>query len=243
MKFGIADYGMNVWDGGCFDLEARLAGLKQIGYEGIERIEAASGDHAIQQAVLFRRMGMDFGTCRGPQPELSVKWTAGLGKDYVWTMVNGKDLDTFCRQATIQAKAAAVYGVKVGVHNHLGQPVESQAQLEEFLARCPGCGLILDTGHLAAAGGNPVDIIRRYADRLIVVHVKDWIETNPEIGLDRWPQRGRFGSLGTGNIGQDNREVLKALKQVGYDGWVFVEHDTHLQEPLKDLAISREYLK
>jgi len=27
MKFGIADYGMNVWDGGCFDIEERLIGF------------------------------------------------------------------------------------------------------------------------------------------------------------------------------------------------------------------------
>jgi hypothetical protein len=30
---------------------------------------------------------------------------------------------------------------------------------------------------------------------------------------------------------------------VGYYGWVFVEQDTHLQDPLEDLAISRAYLR
>ena len=36
MKYGIADYGMNVYEGGLFDLEERLANLKQLGYSGIE---------------------------------------------------------------------------------------------------------------------------------------------------------------------------------------------------------------
>jgi hypothetical protein len=36
---------------------------------------------------------------------------------------------------------------------------------------------------------------------------------------------------------------MKILKDGGYDGWVFVEQDVHLQDPLKDLAGSREYLK
>jgi hypothetical protein len=40
MKIGIADYGMNVWDGGCFDYEERALQLKTIGYEGIERLTA-----------------------------------------------------------------------------------------------------------------------------------------------------------------------------------------------------------
>ena len=41
----------------------------------------------------------------------------------------------------------------------------------------------------------------------------------------------------------DNIAVMRALVDVGYDGWVFVEQDTHMQDPLKDLAISREYLR
>ena len=58
-----------------------------------------------------------------------------------------------------------------------------------------------------------------------------------------WYERGRFCELGAGNIGLDNKAVLRTLKEVGYDGWVFVEHDTHLQDPLKDLAVSREYIR
>ena len=131
----------------------------------------------------------------------------------------------------------------MGLHNHLGSLVESQKELEEFLARCPECGMILDTAHLAAADGDCLAIVDKYPDRIVSVHLKDWLVTNPEIGLDRWSQRGRFCELGGGNIGLDNRAILKSLVAVGYDGWVFVEHDTHLQDPLKDLAISRQYIR
>mgnify|MGYP001582736671 FL=1 len=47
MKFGVADYGMNVWDGGCFDIEERLAGLKKTGYEGTERLSITSASDAL----------------------------------------------------------------------------------------------------------------------------------------------------------------------------------------------------
>ncbi|HEY3379208.1 MAG TPA: hypothetical protein VGL77_17140, partial [Armatimonadota bacterium] len=72
---------------------------------------------------------------------------------------------------------------------------------------------------------------------------KDWVLTHPEIGFDTWWERGRFCELGAGNIGLDNSAVMRALVEVGYDGWVFVEHDTHLQDPYTDLAISRQYLR
>ena len=46
MKIGVADYGINVWDGGLFDIEERLEGLKSIGYEGTERLVATSASEA-----------------------------------------------------------------------------------------------------------------------------------------------------------------------------------------------------
>ena len=243
MKFGVADYGMNVWDGGLFDIEERLTGLLEIGYEGTERLSAVSPSDALHKAGLYRKLGAGFATVRGPDIQSTIQWTAALGKDYVWTQVTGKDFDTFCRQVNLQVEICADWDLKVGLHNHLGSLVESQQELEEFLERCPNCGLILDTAHLAAADGDSVGIAAGYADRCVAIHLKDWLVTNPDIGLEQWPKRGRFCELGAGNIGLDNAAVMKALVEKGYDGWVFVEHDTHLREPLEDLSTSREYLR
>jgi sugar phosphate isomerase/epimerase len=243
VKFGVADFGLNVWDGGAFDTGARLEKLKALGYEGTERLEAATEADAVQKAVTYRRLGMDFATVRGPNPEVSMLWTAAFGKGYVWTAVSGRDFDAFCRQVNVQAAACARLGLRLGLHNHLGSPVESQAQLDAFLERCPGCGLILDTAHLAAAGGDPVGSARRYRERLVAVHLKDWIVLKPNVGLDRWTERGRFCELGAGNIGLDNAAVLRTLREIGYDGWVCVEQDTHLQDPMLDLATSRAYMR
>ena len=58
-------------------------------------------------------------------------------------------------------------------------------------------------------------------------------------------QAGSFlrARVGAGNIGLDNAAAMRAVVKTGYDGWVFVEHDTHPQDPLKDLAISHQYLR
>ena len=241
MKFGVADYGMNVWDGGVFDYEERWLGLRSIGYEGVERLTSPSEADAVHRAARMRRHGLDFATVLAPTPELSIQWTAAFGKSYVWTAVSGKDFDTFCRQVNLQVEACQRWGIQAALHNHMGTLVETQAELESFLERCPGCQLILDTAHLAAPGGDPLAIVRKYAGRIQSVHLKDWLSTAPAAA--NWYERGRFCELGAGNIGLDNAAVLRALAQTGYDGWVFVEHDTHLQDPLKDLAISRQYLR
>jgi hypothetical protein len=77
MKIGIADYGMSVWDGGCFDIEQRLKDIKEIGYGGTERLPATSPADALYKAALYRRLGMDFATCRGPDVQATIEWTAG----------------------------------------------------------------------------------------------------------------------------------------------------------------------
>jgi len=243
MKLGVADYGINVWDGGCFDIQQRLLDLKRVGYEGTERLEAVSPADAVAKAVLYRKVGAGFATCRGPTAQATMEWTAAFGGEYVWTQVSGKDFDTFCRQVEIQAAAGARLGVKVALHNHLGSLVESHDELDAFLAACPNCGLIFDTAHLAAADGDCLEVVHDHVDRIVAVHLKDWLVTDPQIGLDSWFRRGRFCELGAGNIGLDNAAVIKALAAAGYDGWVFVEHDTHLRDPFADLAVSREYLR
>jgi sugar phosphate isomerase/epimerase len=243
MRIGIADYGLNVWDGGNFDPEERWLALQTIGYEGIERIYAANEADAMHQAARIRRCGFGFATCRGPDTRTSIQWSAALDKEYVWVEVNGRDFSTFCRQVNRQVAICAPWGLKVGLHNHLGSLVETEEQVEAFLKACPGCWLILDTAHLAAADGDTIKIAKKYARRIVAVHVKDWLVTSPEVGLDQWSKRGRFCELGAGNIDLDNGAVLKALAKAGYDGWVFVEHDTHLRDCYEDLAVSREYLR
>lgn len=110
MKFGVADCGMSGWDGGIFDTEARWTDLLSIGYHGIERLYALNVEDALHKAARMRWLGIDFGTCLGPNPETSIQWTAALRKDYVWTAVTGKDFDTYCRQVNVQAAACARWG-------------------------------------------------------------------------------------------------------------------------------------
>lgn len=245
MKFGVADYGMNVWDGGMYSIETRLGDLKEIGFNGTERLEAISEADAIHKAAMYRKLGMDFSTCRGPNVQACVEWTAALGKKYIWMtpgdISRGVDFDLFCRRANKLAQACKRYGLVAAIHNHMGQRVENQQELEDFLAAVPDAGIVFDTGHLSMAGGDPVEITKKYHERIVVFHLKDVFLTGKtrEDGIKEY----RFCELGAGNNGFDNAGVLEAIKQAGWDGWIHIEHDQHLQEPILDLRISREFIK
>ena len=247
MKFGVADYGMTVWDGGNYDFLARLEDLKSIGYDGIERLECADAADAIYKAAGFRRMGMDFATCRGPNAETSLSFTAALGMEYIWhtpgDMTRNVDMDVFLRRSNRFVEAAARFGVKSALHNHLGIRIESQEELDEFMTRCPGAHLLLDIGHLHGAGGDVIGTVEKYFDRIAAVHFKDVFIKDASIGIDRWPERLRFCELGGGNCGVPWEDTDRLLKKRGYNKWVLVEHDTHLRDPLEELAGSLDALK
>lgn len=245
-KIGVADYGMDVWYGGCYNLEQRLELLKSCGIDGIEWLRGSGMTEAVQNAVEFHKRGMDFASCSIGAPELSMKCACAFGKEYVWFPIKcTRDIpfEDYCRRARGFVEAASAYGLRAAIHNHLGQRVESQEELDDFLAAVPGAALLLDIGHLHAAGGDCIRTIRNYRDRIAAVHFKDIFYKDESLGLDRWTERLRFCELGGGNAGLDYERIGEELKRIGYRGWLLIEHDTHLREPEIDLKKSAEILR
>ncbi|MCP3968483.1 MAG: sugar phosphate isomerase/epimerase [Lentisphaerae bacterium] len=245
MRIGVADFGMNVWDGGLYDIEDRLINLKELGFDGTERLEAASPADAIYRSALYKKLGMDFSTCRGPNVECNIQWTAALGKEYIW-MTPGKndreiEFDKFVRRSKALCKAAARHGITVGIHNHMYQRVQDHSELVDYLEAIPEARIVFDTGHLSMAGGDPVEIVKKYHNRICVMHLKDVFLPGGkrDDGIDNY----RFCELGAGNNGFDNTAVLEALLETGWDGWIHIEHDLHQREPLVDLKTSINFVK
>jgi inosose dehydratase len=87
-----------------------------------------------------------------------------------------------------------------------------------------------DTAHLVAGGGDPAELIRRYADRIVYVHLKDFT-------ADPFA----FLPLGKGHI--DFRQILVELELAGYDGWITVELDEYDGAPAVAARESFEFLE
>lgn len=247
MKFGVADHGVDVWDGGLYNMEKRLVDMKRIGFSGIERLEADNPFEAVAKAALYRKMGMQFTTCRSPKASTGLEIAAALGVTYVWFEVGQHDrkidFNVYCRRCNAYSEAAMAYGLKAALHNHLGSRVENQDELDEFMKICPNAGLVLDIGHLQAAGGDPIRTVEKYAGRIVAMHFKDVQVFDETVGLERYGERLRFCGLGEGNINIDFKGIADSLKKIGYSDWVFVEHDHHTADPRTQLPHDLQLLK
>ena len=84
-----------------------------------------------------------------------------------------------------------------------------------------------DTAHIAAAGADPVKIIRQYADRVNFTHLKDF-KMGDDVTDDGWvdsdvPIMTCFHALGDGHI--NFPEIIKILDSVNYTGPLCIELD------------------
>jgi len=120
-------------------------------------------------------------------------------------------------------------GYEPTFHPEVGTLVEAEAEIEALL-EATEIGLCVDTGHLLAAGGDPVAVVGRWAERINQVHVKDArLERMAEIVRRNEPvdavwSGGVFCPLGEGDL--DLPGVLEALRTTGYRGWIVVEQDS-----------------
>jgi len=118
-------------------------------------------------------------------------------------------------------------GLEAHYHPHLTTLAEAPDEIADIFAHtsihfCP------DTAHLAAAGGDPAALIRRWADRISYVHLKGW---------QREPFA--FTPLDEGDL--DIGACIDALKETDFKGWIATELDSW-PDPYAGAAQSRAFL-
>ncbi|WML58052.1 sugar phosphate isomerase/epimerase family protein [Neobacillus sp. PS2-9] len=120
---------------------------------------------------------------------------------------------------------AEKYKLIASYHPHLGTNVQAPDQLDKLMP-LTRINLCPDTAHIEAGGGDPVEVIKKYADRIKYIHFKDYKD-------------GEFVPLGEGN--QNFNEMCRLLNEANYDGWITVELDSY-PNPKEGAEISRSYL-
>ncbi len=69
----------------------------------------------------------------------------------------------FCEKLNEVARHLRRRGVRLAFHHHMGTVVQTEAEMDRLMANTnDDVGLLLDTGHLAFAGGDPVAVARRH---------------------------------------------------------------------------------
>ena len=133
-------------------------------------------------------------------------------------------------------------GLKLCYHHHMGTIVQSERDIDAFMAHTkPPVHLLLDTGHARWGGSDPAALARAYRERIGHVHCKDVREAKMRelnagdlsfldsiLGMGK--DLGVYTVPGDGLI--DYVSVFRALK--GYSGWVVLEAE---QDPKKAPAL------
>ena len=128
------------------------------------------------------------------------------------------------------------YDLRAAVHNHGPDNAYLYPTAESALKRIGNrdkrIGVCLDVGHERRAGLDPVEFIRKNGDRVVEVHLKN-IKIDP---VKNYAKEGPRGEL-------DIPGILKALAEVGFDGYCLVEYEKDFSQLEIPLAESIGYYR
>lgn len=140
-------------------------------------------------------------------------------------------------------------GVRACFHTHVGTFVETEDEVERLLDAVDPELLFVgpDSGHLAWAGIDVNEFVRRHANRVTSVHLKDInLEVRDRGRAEGWTygdfeKAGLWNELGQGDL--DFPGLFQILENASYSGWITVETDvTQQPTPADSARISRKYL-
>jgi inosose dehydratase len=126
-------------------------------------------------------------------------------------------------------------GVTLAYHHHMGTVIETEADIDRLMKETgPEVTLLLDTGHLTYANGDPLAVAKRHGGRVAHVHCKDVrrdvlakAKAEDKSFLNAVLD-GVFTVPGDGMV--DYASILLVLKDAGYSDWLVVEAE---QDPAK----------
>jgi sugar phosphate isomerase/epimerase len=160
----------------------------------------------------------------------------------------------FCDQCNAVGELAGEMGFTAGLHNHMGQMVQTQEEVDRFMAMTNPklFGLSPDTAHLFLGGCDVVNTFEHYKHRIKFMDYKDakwttptadWVEPNGVV-VPKDSKTALFLNsiydLGDGQV--DFPGCHRVLKSVGYEGWICVDLDSARLGPLADYQRCADYI-
>lgn len=133
------------------------------------------------------------------------------------------------------------YGIQLAYHAHLMMVTESEVEIDRLMAETgEAVGLLFDTGHIVAGGGDMARVLANHGHRVNHIHFKD-IRRDVFAGIREHDESfntgvrsGMFTVPGDGTI--DYAPVIDFATSDAYRGWLVVEAE---QDPTQ--APSDEY--
>jgi inosose dehydratase len=245
------------------NLPETLREISQVGFRGVEVCEPLSAVGSVDEfQMLLDTLGLQLVSVSsgvsgdpGKQDEIEdvhrrIDFAAQFGV-YVIMVCGGFGVEGVKdKTAAMRGLAAIVeqivpyagkHGMDVAFHNHIGTLVETRDDMDRFFEMAPNTKVCLDTGHLAAAGGDTLKTIEDYGRRIAYAHLKDF-DSSIKKPADEDYYRG-FVELGAGNVGLDFANVLDAMDRHALAEWAVVELDRPRGTPIEAAKKSFDHLR
>jgi inosose dehydratase len=142
------------------------------------------------------------------------------------------------------------YGMQLVYHFHAGTVVETAEEIDRLMELTDPnlVHLLYDTGHALYGGYDPLELLKKYYDRIQYVHLKDVRRDVLEyvrkenIDFRTAVLKGLFTVPGDGCI--DFAPIFKELIERNYNGWIIVEaeQDPAIADPYKYAQMAKEYI-
>ena len=153
-----------------------------------------------------------------------------------------------------ESEFCSAHNVRVAFEMHPGFCVYNPETMMRIRKACgDNIGANFDPSHLFWQGIDPVAAIRYLGDAIFYFHAKDTkideINTGINGVLDTKPYSDEihrswiFRSVGYGHAHQTWKDMMSALRMVGYDGPISIEHEDSLMTPSEGLNKAIAMLK
>ncbi|MBW0001126.1 MAG: TIM barrel protein [Verrucomicrobia bacterium] len=219
---------IELFDGNLVDYEHNLSGLRgRLDQAGLRLVAVYSGGNFVFPDILSEELWR-IRKAADLAAELGAEHLVVGGGAQKTVPATDEDYDRLAEALDKVVDAVEQRGLLAHYHPHLTTIVERPEQIKKVFSRSRIC-FCPDTAHLAAAGGNPAQLILDHAGRIRYVHLKDFRR-----------QPFEFLPLGRGEL--DMKGILDALVRINYSGWIAVELDAY-DDPKAGAEISMQYLE
>jgi inosose dehydratase len=165
-------------------------------------------------------------------------------------IMNDEEWELFCQGLNKLGKAASEKGMNLTFHHHMGTVVQTREEIDRMMESTNPeyVHLLFDSGHLSAAGEDPLDVLKTYGSRIKHIHLKDVrLSILQEVKEKRLSflqgvRLGLFTVPGDGNV--DFTPLFSQLDENRYEGWVVVEaeQDPSKADPFEYAQKARTYI-
>lgn len=165
-------------------------------------------------------------------------------------VMNDAEWDKFAKGMNRLGEIANSMGIDLVFHHHMGTVVQTAEEVDRMMDMTDrdNFSLLFDSGHLAYCGQDYLSVLKKHADRVKHVHLKD---VRPDVvekvkreklSFLQGVREGAFTVPGDGCI--DFAPIFEILDKSGYEGWMIVEaeQDPSKANPLEYAIKARKYI-